>query len=98
MAKGDKDDEFLVTRPGDLNPFYIDVVAFCQGRLFAVECDGYKGHSSRRGLLKDMHRTTEIKALVMDIECFRFAFWQLVNVSDDLIAEELGLTCHHHHQ
>jgi len=91
LAAGDKDDEFVVVRPGGTSCYVIDVIASNGVRVLAIEIDGYKGHSTRRGLLKDMHRTAEICALVKDIECYRFAFWQLANCPDSLIAQELGL-------
>ena len=89
---GENDDEFAVQRPGDSPPYFIDVVASNGTRVLAIEIDGHKGHWSRRALLKDRNRAADIKALVKDAEMYRFAFFQLTNMPDEVIAEELGLS------
>jgi hypothetical protein len=90
-AIGDNDDEAYVIRSGDSFPYFLDVYASNGERDIAVEIDGYQGHNNRRRILKDKHRTNEIKDLVHNIEVYRFAFWQLKDMDDETIALELGL-------
>lgn len=87
----DTDDEFPVFRSACDPPYYLDLCASNGKRILAVEVDGYKGHRSRRNILKDINRTNDIQALVKDIEVFRFAFWQLKDMDDETIAEELQI-------
>lgn len=88
---GDTDDEIAVRREAFEAPYYVDVCACNSQRILIVEIDGYKGHKTRRAILKDTHRANYIKQ-VLKCDLYRFAFFQLTGVSDDLIAEELGLT------
>jgi len=88
---GDTDDEVAIYRDDNSPPYFIDVCGCSDTRIIAVEIDGYKGHSSRRRILYNKHRTDEIKKLINNIELYRFAFFQLKGTSDELIAEELGL-------
>lgn len=90
-VSGDLDDEFAVERGTDSFPYYVDLCASNGTRVLVIEIDGHTGHSNRRRILHDTHRTNDIKALIKDIEVFRFAFWQLAKCPDDLIAEELGI-------
>lgn len=91
QAVGDNDDEAYVLRDGDSLPYFLDVFASNGTRDIAVEIDGYQGHSNRRRILRDAHRTNEIKNIVHNIEIYRFAFWQLKGCEDSLIEQELGL-------
>lgn len=91
LAAGDKDDEFACATATGRFPLYIDIVAIHNERVFAVEIDGYKGHASKRAIQKDKTRFSEIKDSIKDVECYRFAFWQLKGTSDELIAQELRL-------
>jgi hypothetical protein len=88
---GDNEDEFAVFRDADTPPYFVDLCASNSKRVIICEIDGYVGHSSRRKILHDVHRTNELKTLIKDIEVFRFAFFQLKSCPDELIAEELGL-------
>ena len=89
---GDHDDEISIQCSPDAPPYYLDICAVSGQRIIIVEIDGYIGHKSRRGILYDMHRTNEIKQkLNGKPEVYRFAFWQLKDASDELIAEELQI-------
>jgi hypothetical protein len=90
-AIGDNDDEAYVFRNGDSFPYFLDVYASNGERDIAVEVDGYKGHNSRRRILRDKHRTNELKDIVYNLEVYRFAFFQLRGMDDETIALELGL-------
>jgi hypothetical protein len=90
-AIGDNDDEAYVFRNGDSFPYFLDVYASNGERDIAVEVDGYKGHNSRRRILRDKHRTNELKDIVYNLEVYRFAFFQLKGMDDETIALELGL-------
>lgn len=89
---GDHDDEIAIRCSPDEPPYYLDICAVSGQRIIICEIDGYKGHKSKRGIFKDTHRTNAIKEkLNGKPEVYRFAFWQLKDVSDELIAQELGL-------
>lgn len=87
---GDRDDEIPVEREAPNPPYYLDLCAICGPRVLAIEIDGHKGHSSKRAILKDKNRFDYIKEK-LKAECYRFAFYQLTDMSDELIEEELGL-------
>ena len=92
---GDMDDEVAIPRELGAPPYYVDVCACDSQGIIVVEIDGYVGHRTRRAILKDRNRTTEILDYfrrwgVMARLC-RLAFWQLKNTPDDLIAQELRL-------
>lgn len=89
---GDSDDEVAIYRNDTKTPYFIDVCACSDTRIIAVEIDGYRGHNSRRAILRDKHRTNEIKELINNIEFYRFAFFQLKGMDNETIALELGLT------
>jgi hypothetical protein len=90
---GDHDDEIPVRHDINSPPYFLDICAVSGQRVIVVEIDGYKGHKSRRGILKDSHRTAAIiRALNGKPEVYRFAFWQLKDCEDSLIEQELGLT------
>jgi hypothetical protein len=89
---GDHDDEFSLVHDADSWPFSCDLIAASDTRVIVVEIDGYRGHSSHRAILKDKHRFDSIKRALYSAECYRFAFFQLKNTDDKLIAQELGLT------
>lgn len=89
---GDHDDEIPVQCRPEEPPFYLDICAVSGQRIVIVEIDGYKGHSSKRGILYDTHRTNAIKEkLNGKPEIYRFGFWQLKDTPDELIEEELKL-------
>jgi hypothetical protein len=88
---GDSDDEVIIHRGKSSPPYYVDVCGCSDTRIIAVEIDGYVGHASRRRILRDKHRTDEIKRLINNIEIYRFAFWQLKGMDNETIALELGL-------
>ena len=90
-AAGDKDDEFALTTDTRRFPLYLDIVAVLGERVFAVEIDGYKGHKTGLAIKKDKNRMGEIRDAIKDIECYRFAFWQLKGTEDHIIAQELGI-------
>jgi very-short-patch-repair endonuclease len=86
------DDEVSIRRDGLSPPYYIDVCGCNDKRILVVEIDGYRGHKTRYAICKDKTRLEFIKEkLGKNCQVYRFAFWQLKNTSDDLIAEELGL-------
>lgn len=87
---GDRDDEIPVEREWPNPPYYLDLYAIRGPRILAIEIDGYKGHKSKRAILKDKNRLDYIKEK-LKAECYRFAFFQLTDMSDELIEEELGL-------
>lgn len=89
---GDTDDEVVIHRGITKTPYYVDVCGCSSTRIIAIEIDGYVGHASRRRILRDKHRTDEIKRLINNIEIYRFAFWQLKGMDNETIALELGLT------
>jgi len=89
---GDSDDEVVIHRDEHSPPYFIDVCGCSDTRIIAIEIDGYVGHASRRRILRDKHRTDEIKRLINNIEIYRFAFWQLKGMDNETIALELGLT------
>lgn len=91
QVRGDQDDEFAIIRPEYPYAYFVDLCASNGQRDIVVEIDGYRGHKSRRNILKDAHRFEAIKELIAGVECFRFSFWQLKNCPDELIAEELRL-------
>lgn len=89
---GDNDDEIAVQCDADSPPYYLDICAVSGQRIICVEIDGYKGHSSRRSILRDKHRTIAItKALNGKPEFYRFQFFQLKGMDDGTIAEELKI-------
>ena len=88
---GDSDDEVIIHRGKSSPPYYVDVCGCSDTRIIAVEIDGYVGHASRRRILRDKHRTNEIKRLINNIEIYRLAFWQLKGMDNETIALELGL-------
>src|ERR1051325_7437432 len=87
---GDMDDEVMVCRGRTSPPYYVDLCACNSQGIVVVEIDGYKGHKTRRAILKDKSRLEYIRQR-LNARVFRFAFWQLKNMDDDTIAEELGL-------
>lgn len=90
---GDRGDEIAIQRDGGKPDFYIDVTAVSGSRILIIEIDGYKGHKTKRAILKDSHRFAEIKEkLNGKPEVFRFGFYQLTpDIPDELIAKELKL-------
>ena len=94
---GDHDDEIAIQPDPNSPPYYLDICAVSGPRILCIEVDGYKGHKSRRAICKDKHRTNEIKSYFKrqgvkgTVEFYRFAFWQLTDIDDATIAEELKL-------
>ena len=104
---GDRENEIAVRRDETNEPpYYCDLVAILGTRTIVIEVDGYKGHNSRRNLLRDEHRSDYIKENLIrnsdlekllrkrlsgKVELYRFGFWQLKDASDELIAQELQL-------
>ena len=89
---GDHDDEIPIQPDPNSPPYFIDICAVSGSRILCIEVDGYRGHKTRRAILKDSHRTAEIiKALNGKPEFYRFAFWQLKGMDDATIAQELKL-------
>lgn len=92
---GDHDDEVAIRCDADSPPYYLDVCALYSKRVLVVEIDGYEGHKTARAIRKDQHRTNAIieffKRQGLEAEVYRFAFWQLKDASDEIIAEELQL-------
>jgi hypothetical protein len=87
---GDMDDEVMVCRGRTSPPYYVDLCAVSSEGIVVVEIDGYKGHKTRRAILKDKSRLDFIRQK-LNARVFRLAFWQLKGMDDDTIAEELGL-------
>ena len=92
---GDNENEIAIQTDRTKAPYYLDICAVSGSRVVCVEIDGYRGHNSRRSIRKDAHRTTAIieyfKAQGLKAQVYRFAFWQLKDASDQLIAKELQL-------
>jgi hypothetical protein len=89
---GDHDDEIPITCDADSPPYYLDICAVSGQRILCIEIDGYKGHSSRRAIFRDKHRTIAIaKALNGKPEFYRFQFFQLKDMDDGTIAQELQI-------
>lgn len=93
---GDHDDEIAIQpRERTAPPYYVDICAVSGSRIIIVEIDGYRGHKSRYGILKDKNRSVEIKDILSaragKPEIYRFGFWQLKGMDDDTIAEELKI-------
>lgn len=91
-----EDDEVEVRRDrteldGNTPPYYVDVCAVNSSRIVCVEIDGYKGHRTRRAILKDKHRFDYI-AKILGADVYRFAFYQLMGMDRKTIEEELELT------
>lgn len=89
---GDHDDEIPIQCEPNSPPYFIDICAVSGKRILCIEIDGYKGHSSRRAIFRDKHRTAAItRALNGKPEFYRFQFFQLKDIEDKYIIEELGL-------
>ena len=89
---GDKDNEFAIIRPEGQGAYYLDVYAFNSKRGIVVEIDGYKGHRTKRAILKDTHRANWIKKMLR-VELYRFNFSQLKDMDNDTIANEMQISC-----
>ena len=92
---GDHDDEIAIQCNADTAPYSLDLCALSSKGVTIVEIDGYQGHSTRRAILKDNHRTKAIiehfKKNGLKARVFRFAFYQLTDIDDETIAKELEL-------
>lgn len=89
---GDHDDEIPITCEPNAPPYFIDITAVSGKRILCIEVDGYKGHKSRRAIQRDKHREIAIsKALNGKPEFYRFQFFQLTDIEDSYIIEELRL-------
>lgn len=89
---GDRDDEIPIHYEPTSPPYYLDICAVSGQRILCIEIDGYKGHKSRRAILRDKHRTAAIiKALNGKPEFYRFQFFQLKGMDDGTIAQELQI-------
>jgi hypothetical protein len=87
---GDLDDEVMVGRDGGSPPYYIDICGCSDTRILVVEIDGYKGHKTGYAIRKDKNRLEYIRKR-LNADVYRFAFWQLIGMDDDTIADEMGL-------
>jgi len=89
---GDHDDEIPVQCDPNSPPYFIDICAISGQRILCIEIDGYKGHNSRRAIFRDKHRTAAITSkLNGKPEFYRFQFFQLKDMDDETIAEELKI-------